>query len=74
MTSVATVAAAIPSAITHGPGSETRAPMAQVVIGGVLFSTFLTLFVVPAAYSLLSNLESKHKESRAKEVQEMMGE
>jgi hydrophobe/amphiphile efflux-1 (HAE1) family protein len=60
MTSAATIAAAIPPALALGPGSETRVPMAVVVIGGVFFSTLLTLFVVPCAYSLLSTLENKH--------------
>ncbi len=59
MTSIATIAAAIPSAIAIGHGSETRSPMAYVVIGGVLFSTMLTLFVVPCAYSLLTAFENK---------------
>jgi len=62
MTSVATVAAAIPPALSLGAGSETTRPMAVVVIGGVILSTLLTLFVVPCAYSLLSRFESeKHK-------------
>jgi HAE1 family hydrophobic/amphiphilic exporter-1 len=60
MTSAATIAAAIPPALALGPGAETRVPMAVVVIGGVLFSTALTLFVVPCVYSLLSSLENKH--------------
>jgi HAE1 family hydrophobic/amphiphilic exporter-1 len=60
MTSCATIAAAIPSALAFGPGAETRVPMSVVIIGGVFFSTLLTLFVVPCAYSLLSNLENKH--------------
>jgi HAE1 family hydrophobic/amphiphilic exporter-1 len=60
MTSAATIAAAIPPALAIGPGAETRVPMAVVVIGGVFFSTLLTLFVVPCAYSLLSSLENKH--------------
>jgi HAE1 family hydrophobic/amphiphilic exporter-1 len=60
MTSVATVAAAVPAALAVGHGAETRVPMAVVVIGGVCVSTLLTLFVVPCAYSLLSGLESKH--------------
>lgn len=54
MTSVATIAAAVPPALSLGPGSETRVPMALAVIGGVLVSTLLTLFVVPCAYSLMS--------------------
>ncbi len=58
MTSIATIAGAIPPALSLGPGSETIRPMAVVVIGGVLFSTLLTLFVVPCAYSLFSRFES----------------
>ncbi len=72
MTSISTITAAIPTAFALGAGAETRAPMAQVVIGGMILSTLLTLLVVPAAYSLLSNIESKHKESRAREVEESM--
>lgn len=67
MTSVATVAAAIPAACAFGAGSETTRPMAVVVIGGVTFSTLLTLIVVPCAYSLFSPLEGKkrHEELEA---------
>jgi HAE1 family hydrophobic/amphiphilic exporter-1 len=57
MTSVATVAAAIPSALALGPGSETTRAMSVVVIGGVIVSTLLTLVVVPCAYKLLSRFE-----------------
>jgi HAE1 family hydrophobic/amphiphilic exporter-1 len=60
MTSVAVIAAAIPQALGRGAGSETQVPMAVVLIGGVLVSTFLTLFVVPCFYSLVSGLESRH--------------
>jgi HAE1 family hydrophobic/amphiphilic exporter-1 len=59
MTSVSTVAAAIPPALAFGPGAETRIPMAIAVIGGVVFSTLLTLFVVPAAYYSLVPFEQK---------------
>lgn len=61
MTSIATIAAAIPPAMALGPGAETRTPMAVAVIGGVLLSTVLTLFVVPCAYSLLSRFERSGK-------------
>jgi HAE1 family hydrophobic/amphiphilic exporter-1 len=64
MTSVATITAAIPAALAIGPGAETTRPMAVVVIGGALFSTLLTLVVVPCAYSLLSRFEStKHNKA-----------
>ena len=59
MTSLATLAAAIPPALALGPGAESRIPMAITVIGGVMVSTFFTLLVVPCAYSLMANLESK---------------
>ena len=57
MTSVAMIAAATPEALAIGPGSEVMVPMAVAVIGGVLFSTILTLFVVPCAYEAFSKLE-----------------
>ena len=56
MTTVSTVAGAVPAALAFGPGAETRAPMALTVIGGIIVSTFMTLFVVPAAYVLFDDL------------------
>jgi HAE1 family hydrophobic/amphiphilic exporter-1 len=74
MTSFATIAAAIPPALGYGPGAETRIPMALVVIGGVLFSTFLTLLVVPCAYSLMAPLESRRHEEALKTALKELGE
>jgi len=59
MTSISTIAAAVPPALAIGPGAETRIPMAIAVIGGVTLSTLLTLFVVPCAYSLFAKIERK---------------
>jgi HAE1 family hydrophobic/amphiphilic exporter-1 len=53
MTSISTVAAALPAALAIGPGAESRIPMALVVIGGMSLSTVFTLFVVPCAYLIL---------------------
>ncbi len=50
MTSIATLMAAVPSALALGPGAEIRAPMAAAVIGGLVVSTALSLLVVPAFY------------------------
>jgi len=58
MTSFATVAGAIPAAISFGPGSETRTPMAIAIIGGVTLSTLLTLYVVPCVYNILTRWET----------------
>lgn len=68
MTSTSTIAAAIPPALALGPGAETRIPMAVAVIGGVLVSTVLTLFVVPCAYLLFTRLE-KHPERDPHRIQ-----
>ena len=64
MTSVATIAGAIPVALALGPGAESRNPMAIAVIGGVVFSTVLTLYVVPCFYSVMSRFEGRHKHEK----------
>jgi multidrug efflux pump len=56
MTSMATIAGAIPPAMALGAGAETQRPMAITLIGGMVVSTLLTLFVVPAAYSILDDV------------------
>ena len=56
MTSIATIVGAIPPALAIGPGAESRIPMALSVIGGVMVSTMLTLFVVPSVYSLFDRV------------------
>lgn len=54
MTSFATIAGALPPALALGPGAEVLGPMAWSIIGGSLVSTVLTLFVVPAMYSVVT--------------------
>ncbi|HEX5099129.1 MAG TPA: efflux RND transporter permease subunit [Polyangiaceae bacterium] len=56
MTSIATLMAAVPAALGLGEGSETRVPMAVAVIGGLLVSTALSLYVVPAFYVLAERI------------------
>jgi multidrug efflux pump len=53
MTSVATIMGAIPIALGLGAGSMSRRPLGYAIVGGVLFSTALTLFLVPVVYSLM---------------------
>ncbi len=59
MTSVATVAAAIPLVIGNSIGQETRTPMGLTIIGGSIVSTIFSLLVVPSIYLLLSKFEKK---------------
>lgn len=54
MTSVATALGAVPLALATGPGAESREVIGIVVIGGIVFATLLTLFVVPVLYLLLA--------------------
>lgn len=61
MTSVATVAAALPLIIGNSMGQETRTPMGLTIAGGTIVSTVFTLFVVPSLYLLLTRLESKRR-------------
>jgi HAE1 family hydrophobic/amphiphilic exporter-1 len=55
MTTVAMIFGMIPLALAIGEGAEQRAPMARAVIGGLITSTLLTLFVVPVMYTLLDD-------------------
>ncbi len=68
MTSSAAILGMIPLALALGKGSETQAPLATAVIGGLITSTVLTLFVVPVVYTLfddLGHLFNKRKQDKA---------
>jgi multidrug efflux pump len=54
MTSFSTVFGILPIAIGLGAGAESRRPLGIAIVGGVLFSTFLTLLLVPVVYTLLA--------------------
>ncbi len=59
MTSVATVMGAVPIAFGLGAGSISRRPLGYAIVGGVLFSTLLTLYVVPAVYVIFDGLRQR---------------
>ena len=54
MTSLSTVLGTLPIALAIGAGAESRSSMGIAVIGGLIFSTVLTLFVIPVIYTYLS--------------------
>ena len=59
MTAFSTIAGILPIAIGFGAGAESRRPMGVAVVGGMLTSTFLTLFVVPVVYTFFSDVTDK---------------
>jgi len=61
MTSFSTIFGILPIAIGLGAGAESRRPLGLAVVGGILFSTFLTLVVVPVVYSMLARFTSVTK-------------
>ncbi|MEI7833007.1 MAG: efflux RND transporter permease subunit [bacterium] len=65
MTACAAILGMLPLAIGIGKGSETQAPMATAVIGGLLTSTFLTLFVVPVMYTIMDDFALALRGNRA---------
>ncbi len=50
MTAISTILGTLPIAMAIGAGSESRTPLGIAVVGGMFFGTFLTLFIIPAAY------------------------
>jgi heavy metal efflux system protein len=67
----------VPMALSTSPGSEVQRPLASVVIGGLVTSTMLTLFVLPLLYRLLARWQERHvdqEEVAALGVEELGGE
>lgn len=59
MTSLSTILGTLPMALATGAGAESRVSMGVAVVGGLVCSTLLTLYVIPAVYSYLSSKEAK---------------
>ncbi|PYO94387.1 MAG: multidrug transporter AcrB [Gemmatimonadetes bacterium] len=68
MTSVATIMGAVPVAWGVGAGSASRKPLGYAIVGGVFFSTALTLFVVPVAYVVFDSMVHRVRERRGRLV------
>jgi multidrug efflux pump len=62
MTSLATSLGALPIAVSLGAASQSRMGMGIVVIGGLMFSLILTLFVIPAMYTFISKKKVSHED------------
>jgi multidrug efflux pump len=62
MTTLATTLGALPIALAIGSAGKSRIPLGIVIVGGLLFALVLTLFVVPALYSYISNKKQQNHE------------
>ena len=63
MTSLAMSLGALPLALSIGDASTSRVPLGIVIVGGILFSLVLTLYVVPAMYAFLSRKKQPMNEA-----------
>ncbi len=72
MTSFATIFGILPIAIGIGAGAESRQPLGLAVVGGMFFSTFLTLLVVPVVYTLLARFTRASEKTAAQIAEENM--
>jgi len=63
ITALTTVLGMLPMAISTSQGSEMRAPMAIAVVGGLVATTLLTLFVIPIIYSFFDRVSFKEKKA-----------
>ena len=62
MTTLATTLGALPIAMAIGSAGKSRVPLGIVIVGGMIFSLILTLFVVPSLYMFLSTKKKKHED------------
>ena len=74
MTSLTTILGMVPMAIGSGEGSEIWKPMGIAVIGGLTFSTILTLIVIPVMYSIFGSGRLKRQRKLELQTQQMLDE
>ncbi|HET8849811.1 MAG TPA: efflux RND transporter permease subunit [Marinobacter sp.] len=70
MTTISTVFGAIPLVIATGAGAESRAAIGTVILGGLIFATTLTLFIIPVLYNLLARF-AKSANAVEKEIERL---
>lgn len=63
MTSLATIFGALPIALSLGAGAQSRVPLGIVIVGGLLFSLLLSLYVIPVMYSLMAHTKKSTDDS-----------
>ena len=74
MTSLAMSLGALPLALSLGAAATSRIPLGVVIVGGILFSLVLTLFVIPAMYSYMSARKKNYAPDQLTGAQENIAE
>ncbi|MGH7510566.1 MAG: efflux RND transporter permease subunit [Gemmatimonadales bacterium] len=73
MTTMAALMGTLPIALGHGAGAESRRPLGVAVVGGLLFSQIITLYITPVVYTYLDALQKRLARRRATEPREYAG-
>jgi len=69
MTAMTTILGMLPLALSRGEGSEMWSPMGIAIIGGLIFSTIITMILVPVAYRLFAVSGTRKKEQKLARAQ-----
>jgi HAE1 family hydrophobic/amphiphilic exporter-1 len=67
MTTMAALVGTLPIALGHGAGAESRRPLGVAVVGGLLFSQIITLYITPVVYTYLDAWQHRMVRHKAKE-------
>jgi HAE1 family hydrophobic/amphiphilic exporter-1 len=65
MTTMAALVGTLPIALGHGAGAESRRPLGVAVVGGLLFSQLITLYITPVVYTYLDAWQKRFSHKRA---------
>jgi HAE1 family hydrophobic/amphiphilic exporter-1 len=71
MTTMAALMGTLPIALGHGAGAESRRPLGIAVVGGLLFSQLITLYITPVVYTYLDAFQQRLARRKAKEPREL---
>ena len=64
MTTMAALLGAVPIALGYGAGGEARQPLGLVVVGGLLFSQLITLYLTPVIYTYMAALQERFQKKK----------
>ncbi|MGE5655735.1 MAG: efflux RND transporter permease subunit [Actinomycetota bacterium] len=70
MTTMAALMGTLPIALGWGAGAESRRPLGLAVVGGLVFSQLLTLYITPVFYTYMESLQGKLRARKAKQIRE----